>query len=135
MAYSDKLIDHYENPRNIGSLDKNSEDVGTGLVGDLLVLFATICWSVYTVGSKPLVDRYGAVTTTATRSCGQLVLTRSSAPRDGVPSSGALQGLQPRGRQPCCGTRGPRAPDPSRIRRRPRPARWRARRATASCGW
>jgi nitrogen fixation NifU-like protein len=33
MAYSDKLIDHYENPRNIGSLDKASEDVGTGLVG------------------------------------------------------------------------------------------------------
>jgi nitrogen fixation NifU-like protein len=33
MTYSTKLIDHYENPRNIGSLDKNSEDVGTGLVG------------------------------------------------------------------------------------------------------
>ena len=33
MAYSDKLIDHYENPRNIGSLDKNADDVGTGLVG------------------------------------------------------------------------------------------------------
>jgi len=33
MAYSDKVIDHYENPRNVGSLDKNSEDVGTGLVG------------------------------------------------------------------------------------------------------
>ncbi len=33
MAYSDKLLDHYENPRNIGSLDKNSESVGTGLVG------------------------------------------------------------------------------------------------------
>ena len=33
MAYSEKLIDHYENPRDIGSLDKNSEDVGTGLVG------------------------------------------------------------------------------------------------------
>src|SRR6266851_6214617 len=33
MTYSAKLIDHYENPRNIGSLDKNSEDVGTGLVG------------------------------------------------------------------------------------------------------
>src|SRR6204780_5373804 len=33
MAYSEKLIDHYENPRNIGSMDKNSEDVGTGLVG------------------------------------------------------------------------------------------------------
>jgi nitrogen fixation NifU-like protein len=33
MAYSDKLLDHYENPRNIGSLDKGAEDVGTGLVG------------------------------------------------------------------------------------------------------
>jgi len=33
MAYSEKLIDHYENPRNIGSLDKAAEDVGTGLVG------------------------------------------------------------------------------------------------------
>ena len=33
MAYSDKLIDHYENPRNVGSLDKGAPDVGTGLVG------------------------------------------------------------------------------------------------------
>src|SRR5579872_4323903 len=33
MSYSEKLIDHYENPRNIGSLDKNAEDVGTGMVG------------------------------------------------------------------------------------------------------
>ena len=33
MAYSDKVIDHYENPRNVGSLDKNSPDVGTGMVG------------------------------------------------------------------------------------------------------
>jgi nitrogen fixation protein NifU and related proteins len=33
MAYSDKVIDHYENPRNVGSLDKNDESVGTGLVG------------------------------------------------------------------------------------------------------
>ncbi|MCC6721602.1 MAG: Fe-S cluster assembly scaffold IscU [Bacteroidia bacterium] len=33
MAYSDKVIDHYQNPRNIGTLDKGSENVGTGLVG------------------------------------------------------------------------------------------------------
>jgi nitrogen fixation NifU-like protein len=33
MAYSDKVIDHYENPRNVGSLDKADEDVGTGIVG------------------------------------------------------------------------------------------------------
>src|SRR5882724_3452309 len=33
MAYSEKLIDHYENPRNVGSMDKDSSDVGTGLVG------------------------------------------------------------------------------------------------------
>ena len=33
MAYSDKVIEHYENPRNVGTLDKNDETVGTGLVG------------------------------------------------------------------------------------------------------
>jgi Fe-S cluster assembly scaffold IscU len=33
MAYSDKVIDHYENPRNVGSLDKNDDGVGTGIVG------------------------------------------------------------------------------------------------------
>jgi Fe-S cluster assembly scaffold IscU len=33
MAYSDKVIDHYEHPRNVGSLDKSSLDVGTGMVG------------------------------------------------------------------------------------------------------
>jgi len=33
MAYTNKVIDHYENPRNVGSLDKNSKAVGTGLVG------------------------------------------------------------------------------------------------------
>jgi nitrogen fixation NifU-like protein len=33
MAYSDKVIDHYENPRNVGSFDKAADDVGTGMVG------------------------------------------------------------------------------------------------------
>jgi nitrogen fixation NifU-like protein len=33
MAYSGKVIDHYENPRNVGSLDKDASNVGTGLVG------------------------------------------------------------------------------------------------------
>ena len=33
MAYSEKVIDHYENPRNVGSFDKSDTDIGTGLVG------------------------------------------------------------------------------------------------------
>ena len=33
MRYSDKVIDHFQNPRNVGSLDRNSEKVGTGVVG------------------------------------------------------------------------------------------------------
>lgn len=33
MAYSDQVIDHYNNPRNVGSLDKGAKDVGTGVVG------------------------------------------------------------------------------------------------------
>ncbi len=33
MAYSDKVIEHYENPRNVGTLDKDDDAVGTGLVG------------------------------------------------------------------------------------------------------
>ena len=33
MAYGEKVLDHYENPRNVGKMDANSDDVGTGMVG------------------------------------------------------------------------------------------------------
>lgn len=33
MAYGEKVLDHYENPRNVGALDKNAKNVGTGMVG------------------------------------------------------------------------------------------------------
>ena len=33
MSYSDKVLDHYENPRNVGVFDKNDASVGTGMVG------------------------------------------------------------------------------------------------------
>ena len=33
MAYSEKLVDHYENPRNVGTLDEKADNVGTGMVG------------------------------------------------------------------------------------------------------
>jgi nitrogen fixation NifU-like protein len=33
MAYSEKVVDHYENPRNVGSFDKGDDSVGTGMVG------------------------------------------------------------------------------------------------------
>ena len=46
MAYSDKVLDHYENPRNVGKLDASDSDVGTGLVG------APACGDVMQLGIK-----------------------------------------------------------------------------------
>ena len=53
MAYSDKLLDHYENPRNVGALDKDEDAVGTGLVG------APACGDVMTLQIK--VDEDGII--------------------------------------------------------------------------
>ncbi len=50
MAYSDKVLDHYENPRNVGSLDKNDPQVGTGMVG------APACGDVMKLMIKVTVD-------------------------------------------------------------------------------
>lgn len=44
MAYSEKLMDHYEHPRNVGTLDKNADNVGTGMVG------APACGDVMQIG-------------------------------------------------------------------------------------
>jgi len=54
MAYSDKVIDHYENPRNVGSFDKNDPTVGTGMVG------APACFAGSTIVSVP--SRTGTAT-------------------------------------------------------------------------
>ena len=51
MAYSNKVIDHYENPRNVGSLDKNDRQVGTGLVG------APACGDVMKASLIRVIDR------------------------------------------------------------------------------
>ncbi|MGD0483584.1 MAG: DMT family transporter [Gemmatimonadales bacterium] len=52
-----------------------------GLLGDILILFGTVCWSAYTVGSKPLVDRYGSITATAwTMAIGAVPLVLIGAP-------------------------------------------------------
>jgi drug/metabolite transporter (DMT)-like permease len=68
---------------------------GAGLKGDLLMLFATVCWSAYTVGNKPLVDRYGSIAATAwTMAIGAVPLVLLGAPEllrhdlASVPASG-----------------------------------------------
>lgn len=53
MAYSEKILDHYENPRNVGSLDKNDSNVGTGVVG------APACGDVLKL--QILVDKEGVI--------------------------------------------------------------------------
>jgi len=71
MAYSNKVLDHYENPRNVGSFDKGDEDVGTGMVG------APACGDVMKLQIK--VDKQGIITDAKfkTYGCGSAIASSS----------------------------------------------------------
>lgn len=72
MAYSTQVVDHYENPRNVGSFDKNDTDVGTGMVG------APACGDVMKLQIK--VDESTGVITDArfkTYGCGSAIASSS----------------------------------------------------------
>lgn len=73
MAYSDKVIDHYENPRNVGAFDKNDTDVGTGMVG------APACGDVMKLQIK--VNDEGVITDAKfkTYGCGSAIASSSLA--------------------------------------------------------
>ncbi len=73
MAYSDKVIDHYENPRNVGAFDKNDTDVGTGMVG------APACGDVMKLQIK--VNEDGIITDAKfkTYGCGSAIASSSLA--------------------------------------------------------
>lgn len=71
MAYSQKVLDHYENPRNVGSLDKDDPDVGTGMVG------APACGDVMKLQIK--VDENGVISDARfkTYGCGSAIASSS----------------------------------------------------------
>ena len=72
MAYSEKVVDHYENPRNVGSFDKNDNSVGTGMVG------APACGDVMKLQIK--VDELTGIITDAkfkTYGCGSAIASSS----------------------------------------------------------
>ena len=72
MAYSDRVIDHYENPRNVGSFSKDDDDVGTGMVG------APACGDVMKLQIK--VDKETGLITDAkfkTYGCGSAIASSS----------------------------------------------------------
>jgi len=71
MAYSEKVLDHYENPRNVGSFDKNDLDIGTGMVG------APACGDVMRLQIK--VDDTGVITDAKfkTYGCGSAIASSS----------------------------------------------------------
>ena len=71
MAYSEKVIDHYENPRNVGSFDKTDADIGTGIVG------APACGDVMKLQIK--VNNEGVITDAKfkTYGCGSAIASSS----------------------------------------------------------
>ena len=71
MAYSKQLIDHYENPRNVGSMDKDASDVGTGMVG------APACGDVMKLQIK--VNKHGVIEDARfkTYGCGSAIASSS----------------------------------------------------------
>ena len=71
MAYSEKVLDHYENPRNVGSFDKNDTNVGTGMVG------APACGDVMKLQIK--VDENGIISDACfkTYGCGSAIASSS----------------------------------------------------------
>lgn len=71
MAYSDKVLDHYENPRNVGSMDKDDLSVGTGMVG------APACGDVMKLQIK--VDENGVISDAKfkTYGCGSAIASSS----------------------------------------------------------
>lgn len=71
MAYSNKVIDHYENPRNVGSFDKGDDSIGTGMVG------APACGDVMKLQIK--VDSTGIITDARfkTYGCGSAIASSS----------------------------------------------------------
>jgi len=71
MAYSDKVIDHYENPRNVGAFDKGDESVGTGMVG------APACGDVMKLQSKVGADGRIEDARFKTYGCGSAIASSS----------------------------------------------------------
>ena len=71
MAYSEKVIDHYENPRNVGVLDKDADDVGTGMVG------APACGDVMRLQIKVNDDGVIEDAKFKTYGCGSAIASRS----------------------------------------------------------
>ena len=54
MAYSEKVVDHYEKPRNVGSLDKKSKEVGTGIVGAPIAIGNAVLDALRSLGVRRL---------------------------------------------------------------------------------